>query len=179
MHGIILSELKKYVTEKLGPGAWPKLLSEAGLPNKIYVASTSYPDEEVVALVEAASHLTGKPVDQTLSAFGEYIMPDLLRMYKTLLKAEWDALDLVENIETTIHTAVRMRNPGATPPQLKITRLSPKQVQIAYSSKRKMCALGKGMLTALGSQYHQPLTVTETRCMLRGAAECRIDVKVA
>jgi len=130
MHGIILSELKKYVTEKLGPSAWPKLLSEAGLPNKIYLASTLYPDEEVV-------------------------------------------------VETTIHTAVRMRNPGAAPPQLKITRLSPKHVQIVYGSKRKMCALGKGMLTALGGRYHQPLTVTETSCMMRGAAECRIDVKAA
>lgn len=80
MHGIILSELKKYVTEKLGPSAWLKLLSEAGLPNKIYLASTPYPDEEVAALVEAASRLTGKSVDQTLRAFGKYIIPDLLNM---------------------------------------------------------------------------------------------------
>ena len=55
MHGLVFSELKKFVDHKLGPTAWTELLASAGLGNKFYMATQEYPDTEVVALVTAAS----------------------------------------------------------------------------------------------------------------------------
>jgi hypothetical protein len=37
MHGIIFSELKKYVDTKFGPSTWPTLLTESGLGPKLYM----------------------------------------------------------------------------------------------------------------------------------------------
>ena len=89
MHGIIFSELQRYVDKKLGPGAWRKLLPEAGLGARTYLVTSSYPDAEAVALVTTASRLTNLPVAAILEDFGEFIVPSLLSIYKPLVKKDW------------------------------------------------------------------------------------------
>jgi len=51
MHGIIFSELKKYVDERLGGAAWGALLEKAGMSGRIYMPVQEYPDADAVKLV--------------------------------------------------------------------------------------------------------------------------------
>ena len=51
MHGIIFSELRKYVEARTGANGWDALLKKAGLDTKLYMSVGEYPDSEVVALV--------------------------------------------------------------------------------------------------------------------------------
>lgn len=178
MHGIIFSELKKYVDAKLGGGAWDKLLKEAGLNGKIYLAIQEYPDQEAVTLVSTASKITGKPVTSILEDFGEYIAPDLLGMYKSLIKPEWKTIDLIKNTEETIHKVVRLKNPGAKPAELKCSSPAPDQVDITYSSPRKMCAVAKGIARGVAKHYNERVLITEPACMLKGSPSCKISVKL-
>ena len=97
MHGIIFQELKKYVVTKLGDGAWDSLLVESGLGFKSYLASSQYPDQEVVVLVQTASKVTKQPVSAILEDFGAFIVPDLATVYGALIQREWKALDLLEH----------------------------------------------------------------------------------
>ena len=62
MHGIIFVELKKYVQSKAAAGTWETLLATSGLPRRAYLTTEVYPDEEMVALVTAASSLTGTAI---------------------------------------------------------------------------------------------------------------------
>jgi predicted hydrocarbon binding protein len=178
MHGIIFSELKKYVDTKFGPSAWPTLLKESGLGAKLYMNIQSYPDADAVALVTTAARLTGTPAPAILEDFGEFIAPDLVGMYKTLVRPEWKALDLLENVENTIHTVVRARHQGAAPAQIQCVRTSPTSATVTYTSARKMCPVAKGIIKGLGTHFNQQLTVTETACMHRGATACRMEVRV-
>ena len=118
MHGIIFSELKKYVDSKLGGNAWNSLLTESGIGFKTYLGNKKYPDEEAVALVSTASRITGKPAGALLEDFGEFIVPDLMTVYGALIKPNWKTLDLIENTESVIHTTIRFQSPEAEPPQL-------------------------------------------------------------
>jgi hypothetical protein len=72
----------------------------------------------LVALVVAATKATGLKADAILEDFGEFIAPDLISMFRASIKPEWRTLELLEHTEETIHKAVRLRNPGATPPEL-------------------------------------------------------------
>lgn len=65
MHGIIHAELKKYVDAKHGSEAWRAILQEAGLANDIYLPLNTYPDADAVAIVTAASKLTGVPAEHS------------------------------------------------------------------------------------------------------------------
>jgi predicted hydrocarbon binding protein len=172
MHGIIFAELKKFAEAALGPEAWPRMLADAGLGRVSYLATETYPDADLVALVEAAVRRSGIAAPQLLEQFGAFIVPDLLKVFGAFVKREWTALDLLENTESVIHRAVRLADAKATPPQLRITRSSPSQVTIEYSSQRRLCAVAKGLISGIAAHYREPLTIIETTCMHTGGRVC-------
>ena len=178
MHGIIFWELKKYVDTKFGGDTWQRLLQEAGLGSRIYTTLQEYPDEEAVAIVGAASRATGQEASAILEDFGEFIVPDLVSMFKAMIKPEWKTLDLIENTEEVIHKAVRVQNPGAKPPRLQCSRPSANEVVINYASPRKMCAVARGIAKGVAKHYNEEVTIFEPRCMLKGSPSCEIRVRI-
>ncbi len=178
MHGIIFMELKKYVDAKLGGGAWNKLLKDSGVGPRMYTPLKEHPDQEAVALVSTASEMTGDSIPTILEDFGEFMVPDLVDMYGALIEPEWNTLDLIEHTEETIHKVVRVKNPGAKPPELKTSRPSPNEVVINYSSPRKMCAVARGIAKGFAKYYNEQIDITETSCMLSGSPNCTISVKL-
>src|SRR5712692_4174465 len=83
MQAIIFAGLKKYAKARLGADAWLRLLREAGVTRPVYAPGQDYPDEEAGAIVAAASKETGLEPDAIPQDFGEFIAPDLVRMYAT------------------------------------------------------------------------------------------------
>ena len=179
MHGIIFTSLKKYATSKLGPTAWPTLLQEAGLGGRVYLPTGGYEDREIFALVSAASKATGRPAQALLEDFGEFIVPDLISIYRAMVRPEWRTLDLIDNAENTIHKAVRLRDQSATPPTLVVNRPSATEVVVVYSSPRRMCGVAKGIVKGIAAHYREKVAIAETSCMLRNDSSCRLSVKLA
>jgi hypothetical protein len=177
MHGIILSELKRYVEARKGAAAWPLLLEKAGLGDARYLANETYPDRDVVAIVGAASAMTGVDAQALLEDFGEFIAPNLLEIYSALIRPEWRTLDVILNTERNVHTVVRMKSRGATPPELKAVRTGPDQVILTYDSPRKMCAVAKGIARGLALHFHETIEISESACMHRGAPACVISFR--
>lgn len=177
MHGIIFSELRKYVEAKAGEGGWDAITAKAGLGTNLYTAFGQYPDSEVVALVNAASSITGRPVNAILEDFGEFIAPSLVGMYGHLLDRSWKTLDVLEHTENTVHAVVRVQNKGAAPPKLKINRLSREEAVLIYDSPRKMCAVAKGIARGVGKHFKENILISEPKCMNKGAAHCEIHFR--
>jgi hypothetical protein len=176
MHGLMFVELKKFVVTQFGAGAWSDLIDKTGEAHRIYLPSRVYPDSEMLALVAAACTRSGKKRDDLLEAFGESIVPDLVRMYKAHINPKWGALDLIENTEATMHRVVRRVNRGAAPPELTVRRTASNGVVITYTSARKLCALARGIVRGIANHYQEPVTIDEPTCMLRGAEACSIAV---
>jgi len=174
MHGIIFAELKKFADSALGPAAWPATATEARVGQVSYLATETYPDEQLIALVGAAVHRSGIPAPQLLEQFGAFIVPDLVKVFGAFVKREWTALDLLENTESVIHKAVRLSDAKATPPQLRISRPTASQVTIEYSSPRRMCSVAKGIMRGIAAHYRESLVITETTCMHSGARVCTL-----
>ena len=179
MHGIIFAGLKKYVVANLGNEAWGGLLKDAGIGSKIYLPTQTYSDQEIVALVTTASQKTGIPAATLLEGFGEFIVADLVTIYRSMIDPSWRTLDLIENTENTMHKAVRLRDRGATPPTLVVNRTSPNEVVVVYSSARKMCSVAKGIVKGIAKHYGEQVVINESTCMHRGNPSCTISVKLA
>ncbi|NUO64423.1 MAG: heme NO-binding domain-containing protein [Gemmatimonadaceae bacterium] len=179
MHGVIFAQLKKYADTKVGGDAWNHMRTAAGLGSRAYFSVQKYPDEELGALVAAASKLTGKPVTALLEDFGEFLVPELVRMYRSIIPAEWTALDLIEQTESRIHRVVRMNDAAASPPELRVRRLSPTSVLLDYRSPRRLCAVAKGIARGVGAHYNERLIIEERRCMHTGAPACEIVISRA
>ena len=178
MHGIIFNQLQKYVTTRLGAEAWSTLLAESGKRGTVYLPSQEYPDADIVSLVVTACKITGKPAAQLLEDFGSFLVPDLVKIYGAAIRPEWRTIDLIENAETSIHTVVRLKNPGAQPPKLTVRRDSPQSVEVTYASPRKMCAVAKGIARGIATHYREQLRVQEDTCMLAGAPTCKLRFSV-
>ena len=177
MHGTIFNYLKRFADEEFGGGAWDTMLKDAGLESRSYRVDQTYEDAEMVALVEAASTATDVRSSELLARFGEWLVPDLLSLYSYLIRPEWDVMAVLLNTERVIHQAVRLGNPGASPPRLSAKRTGPHEVTILYSSARKMCTLGEGIIRGLGLHYGTQVEVGQPICMLRGDPHCEIVAK--
>ncbi len=174
MHGIVFSELQKFVVSKHAHAGWKAVTEKAGLAHKVYLAAGQYPDSEIVSLVTAASAITGQEPFLIVEAFGEFIVPSLLKMYGHLLKPDWKSLEVIEHTEGTVHTVVRTSDKNAQPPKLRSRRDGPDTVILVYDSPRKMCALAVGIGKGLARRFRETLSISQTQCMLKGASYCEI-----
>jgi predicted hydrocarbon binding protein len=177
MHGLIFSELKKYVETKFDSKTWQTLLEKAGLKGNLYLSASVYPDSDLISLVTKACEMTGLAPKAVLEDFGDFIAPDLVKQYAFLIKPEWNLVDFLCNTEETIHKVVRF-HPGVTPPRLVVRRIGDDRVTISYDSERKMCALLKGIVKGAARHYGKSVSIVESRCMLQGDPECTIHVQV-
>ena len=80
MHGIVFSELQKFVVSRHAHAGWKAVTEKAGLAHKVYLAAGQYPDSDIVSLVTAASAITGQEPFKIVEAFGEFIAPSLLKI---------------------------------------------------------------------------------------------------
>ncbi len=176
MHGMVFGELKRFIDQNLGGSSWQSLLKQLDF-RKVYIPIQEYPDEEILALVSAASHKTGITIYELLVAFGKFIAPTLLKSYHRQINPNWTLIDLLEQTESTIHKVVRLRNPGAKPPRLQIKRVDENKLVIIYSSPRKLCGLALGIAQGLAEQFGEQIKISEEHCMLRGNHTCEIEIE--
>lgn len=163
MHGIIHTELKKYIETRYSPSTWKACLETAGLRGKVYLAISAYPDEEAMALVTAAAKLSRMPVEYLLEEFGEFIAPNLLNMYRSLIRPEWKTIQMLLHTEEVIHRVVRINNPGAQPPKLHFEQAGPKELKFYYNSPRRMAGVAKGIIKGIAKHYGEKVLIREQK----------------
>ena len=175
MHGLIHAELEKFVETNYGQEAWRAILEEAGLEDRAYVPLGAYPDEESLAIVRAAAKLTETPAEAILEDFGEFIAPDLMATYKSLIRPEWKTLDFLLNTEETIHRVVRRQNQGAEPPHLKFEEAGPGTLRLLYDSPRRMSAVARGIIKGVAKHYGESVSLEESK-KADGSSEITVRV---
>jgi predicted hydrocarbon binding protein len=178
MHGIIFIELMKMVERFFGQLAWNAVLRDAGLESKIYMPMGHYPDSDAGEIISAIAMRADEDVKTVMEDFGEFIVPDLMSLYRPIIQPEWGLLELLENTDRVIHRALRRRSSGAFPPALRVVRTG-EEVLITYSSARPMCGISIGVIRGLSKHYSEPIALEELTCMLHGADACRIAVRRA
>ena len=179
MHGIIFEQLREYVWRAHGAEAWAEILLKAAPGRRFYAPDVGYPDEELEALLAEASSRSGLDRAGLLVDFGRFIAPTLLDLYRPLVSPDWGLLDMLEHVEETIHRVVRLDDPAAAPPRLRVERPDERRVLVHYDSQRNMCDLGRGIIEGLQGGFGQSIVMKDLGCMKRGDPECTIEVKLA
>lgn len=178
MHGIVLNGMKQFVVQRYGPDAWRQVQREAGEEMAIYVPVTDYADERALALVEAASAVSGEDPPTLLEAFGRFLVGPLLKTYGVHVDGEWTSLELLANVEHYVHEALRAKQLSEfTPPNLEARRAGEDRVVVSYGSDRQLCHLALGIFHGVADHYDETFEVTERRCMLDGDPRCEFVVE--
>lgn len=175
MHGIIFAGLKAFVVDEYDGETWDRIRADAGVEGKRYTPVASYPDAELVALVEAAVDASGIERSRLLRTFGRYVVPTLVDMYGVYIDDSWDWLDLVVNVEDAIHTALRSGDSlEYEPPAIAAARIDDDVALVTYGSERGFCDVAMGILEGIGDHYDESLEVYERRCRHEGAPRCEL-----
>lgn len=177
MNGTIYIEIGKFAQQRIGEQAWQDVVRQAGVPQRLYYRVADYPDEEAFALLATLSMKLRQPVTAVLEDFGEYIVPDLMRMSRYWIQSEWRTLDVIANTEETIHETLRSEGSNTNPPRLRCRRTGPEEVVITYDSPRRLCSLAIGIIRGLARHFDEEIAVTQPACMLQGAPACELVVR--
>ena len=172
MHGLILVQLQKFAQQSIGPNQWRDALFQSGIENTAFSVAMNYDDSKAFELVKLAAKALGIPTDDVVESFGRFLASELIKLYQRVIKPGWRTLDIIENTETFIHSAVRASNPGATPPVLDAIRISEDELHLLYSSNRKLCKLATGIIKGLADHYDEVIEIQKDSCMLAGDPFC-------
>ncbi|GGK82465.1 hypothetical protein GCM10011405_32770 [Rufibacter glacialis] len=162
MHGSIFVLLKRYVESTYDYSTWRRLLEKVGV-NHTYQMQEMYPTDELFAIVHQASEDTGIPAYDLMERYGEFLVPDLLLVYKKYIKAEWRTYEMLLNTEEAMHGAVKKEDGRTTPPKLLVTKQGENRLIIDYHSKRRMAGVAVGIVRGIAKYYGEAEKVTVTR----------------
>jgi hypothetical protein len=171
MKGIVFNLLEELVRRDYGENTWDALLDTAGLDGA-YTSLGSYPDEELIKLVSAASGALKKPSDAILRWFGRKAMPLLAEKYPSFFAEPKSTRKFLLTLNNIIHPEVRKLYPGAHVPIFDFNTSSPDVLFVGYKSERKLCALAHGFVEGAADHYNEELDFEQTQCMHRGDAKC-------
>ncbi len=158
MKGIIFNAVEEAVTELHGADTWDDLLDHAGVDGS-YTALGTYPDSELMALVGAATEMTGVDTPDLLRVLGRHALPVLVGQVEELVDRDGDVFDFLASIHDLIHVEVKKLDPNANPPDIEADRLDDNTLQLTYRSTRGLPALAEGLIVGSGDMFEQPVTV--------------------
>lgn len=177
MHGLIYSYLNKFVEEIAGEGAWSLLLGKAGIEGFQYSPMKGNDDEPIQKLVMAASeHLNMNP-QEVLQAFGRFLGPQLIKLYRNRIHPDWKTFELLLAAEKTMHETVRRELKTSQPPVLDAMRSNANEMHLIYNSERKLCFLAEGLLSGISTHYEEEISFAQSHCVHRGDPFCVFEIK--
>lgn len=181
MHGVVMTGLRAFVVQEQSRTAWDQVKEAAGVDGDNYTRMEDYPDEEFERIYQVLLDDADASDARLQQQFGQFLFGELADMYgRIYFDDEWGALDMVDNVEETIHQSLKLRDDsGFTPPELETERIDEDGISILYGSDRHLCEFGKGLIQGVGDYYQTTLEIDEPRCMKTGDDHCRIEVRQA
>jgi hypothetical protein len=175
MKGIVFNLLEEIVVREHGEDTWELLLDAAGVDG-VYTSLGNYPDEDLLALVAAASQALALPAEDVVRWYGRHALPLLAERYPAFFAPHTDARSFVLTLNEIIHPEVRKLYPGADTPAFAFDASDPHRLVLDYRSSRRLCAFAEGLLLGAGDFYGQTVAVEQSACMNRGDDRCLIAI---
>jgi predicted hydrocarbon binding protein len=177
MKGIINKGIQEMVEDKYGAEAWERVKSLAGCEEPFFAISLDYPDEMTVALVKAASEVSGLPAETVMLEYGKFMVPNTLKNhYPTyFVLAGSSPREFLLNMDR-IHEEVTRSVSNAVPPRFDYEELPDGHLLMHYNSKRGLCTVLRGLIMGVGLLFNQDLQVREIACIHKGNQRCTMEV---
>ncbi|MDB5264003.1 MAG: hypothetical protein JWQ14_3286 [Adhaeribacter sp.] len=177
LHGSMFVLLKRYIEHTYDYSTWFNLLAAVGLQDSSYQMHEKYPTKDLYALVHAVAQMTKTPKYNILEQFGEFLVPDLLLIYRKHVQPQWRTYDMLLNTEATMHGSARKEDGSTDPPILLVTKKGSHQLMVDYHSKRRLAGVAVGIIKGIAN-YYQESDKVNVEC-LTGKEEERVQILVS
>ena len=177
MHGLVLKELKGYVTAELEDVTWEETLETAGVEPTLYLPVSRYPDEEGMALIESAAELSSLSREELLESFGRELAPALLKTFGAHVKDDWDALDVLGHLDEQIGGVLVAEDDEGT--ALESARWNEETAVVLYRSSLRLDPLVRGVVDGIAEERGEPVAIRQDGSLAEGDDECELTISIA
>ena len=176
MKGVVFNLLEQAVTSEHGEDAWIDMVDIAGVSG-IYTSLGSYPDAEMLALVNTAAAMLALEPAAVLRWFGYRAIPLLADRFGALFSGHGTAESFVLSVNDIIHPEVRKLYSGASCPHFHFSHDAQDRLIVGYHSPRQLCHLAQGFIEGAALHYGEAVEVEHLTCMTTGGALCQLAVR--
>jgi predicted hydrocarbon binding protein len=177
MKGIIFTTFNEMVENRIGISCWETLLERTKpASGGIYTSVEDFPDEELVAMLVQLSSITGNPVDQLLTSFGQYLFHVLVIKHPVFVSTTNDLFEFLKSIDGVIHKEVEKLYQNPNLPVIACEQPSPDVLLLHYRSPRKLCHLADGLIRGAAKQFNTEVLIGHDPCMHDGSDHCQFRI---
>lgn len=179
MHGSIFIFLKRYIENRQNYSTWIKILESEGIDrvHEPYQLNEVYPVAELFTIMEAGARVEGISYPEFQQSFGEFLVPDLLLVFKRFVNPAWKTYDMLLHIGSHMHGSIKQENTKTNPPPLHVTKVGKNMLIIDYHSKRKMAGFAIGIVKGLARYFQETdkVNVMPTTDMHSDRVQIRVE----
>ncbi len=177
MKGMVFTMLGEMVEEKFGIDTWDELIDlTQPASDGVYVASALYPDEELLAYVQAMSSKLDTPANDLVFAFGEYMLGRFSGIHPEFFDNH-SLKSFLKSVHDVIHVEVKKLHPDALLPKFDYIDEAPNRLVMLYRSPRELCALAEGLIDGASKHFDTNYDLQHPVCMHKGADHCRLELE--
>ncbi len=180
MKGIVFTTLADMVEEQFGLATWESILDKVNPAcGGSYTAGATYPDIDLLALVNELAAVSNISVPELVEAFGIYMFPVLASKYPVFIQPGMTLKEFLRSINDVIHVEVKKLHADAGLPLINYEDPTDNQLVILYRSPRKLCHLAVGLTKGAASHFQKQVAIQHPICMHLGADHCRLEINIA
>ena len=177
MKGVINKGIQELVEKRFGAEAWAEVKSLAGCDEPFFSISEDYPDALTMALVKAATKVSGLSLETILVEYGKFWVThtgkDSYPTYYQLMGST--PREFLLNMDR-VHKQVTHNMSNAHPPRFTYDQLPDGRLLMHYQSDRNLCPVLRGLILGVGLYFQQELQVKEIACMKKGDPKCTMEI---
>ena len=161
MYGIVNKAIEDLVINQFGTPVWKAVTKRSGVDVDFFISNEPYDDEITFQLATALATEVNMSVEQVLEAFGEWwVLKTSREKYGGMMEAGGNNLrEFLVNLPL-FHNRVMLIYPKLTPPEFKVSDITPNSICVHYFSKRTgLQEFVRGLLSGLAKMYKTNATI--------------------
>lgn len=163
MKGIVFQEFMKYVGATFGESMIDAVVDRAELSHDgIYTSGGTYPFEEMVALISALHHLSGKETPEILREFGRSCFASWVPYSPKFFEGK-SLFQILARTDEFHETEVRKLYPDAKLPSFVVEAETADTLVLGYHSPLCLTDLAIGVIEGAARHVEQPVHVSAER----------------
>ena len=165
MYGIVNRAIQDLIQSTHGAATWRRVCERTGTKHCPFLSMQSYPDEETVKLIVAATHELGTTTTEFLEDLGRHWVGYATRQgYRDFLQSRGDSLfGFIARLDD-LHTRLSLAFPALRPPSFRVDAIDERSIRVHYSSERTgLSSFVVGLFYGLADLFEQALLVKHVR----------------
>ncbi|MBI3203534.1 MAG: heme NO-binding domain-containing protein [Myxococcales bacterium] len=177
MKGIVFHLFQASISKHHGEDAWDDILEEAGVEGA-YTSLGTYPDDELYALVNAASRRVDRPPAEVVRWFAMEAADVFAERFPAFFAPHTTVRTFLLALNDIIHPEVKKLYPEAETPSFTFETAPDGRLVMHYHSHRQLCAFGEGLILGSAKHFGERATVEQPTCVHRGDDHCVLVVGI-